>query len=271
MRHEVFQFINCREVLNGDLVFWGLRDGYIPMRFDVYGTTTGKEWTPVKLGVTTDQVMIKRYNDGLTTAYKVIATCTDGEQDESPMVQPLVLGRQARILIKEVKRREEILMRAHPYGAPLVYILMRRKAGESCPLCGNGICSGGGGTALNPACPICFGTGIKDGYYLWPRRERMLLVPPKDDKKEAPQEIQRNIVFNAFRTVFDGRLREYDLIVVGNEIYDVVDQTVAASIANAPAAYTLTTKQLAPEEPRYRPLIQYIRQQIGDATDDCDD
>lgn len=262
---EVFRWAKGWQTMFGARLAWDVRYGLVPLRADIYGTKTGKEWYLIQAGVKEHWFDVKRENTGLTTAYRIRITCTNGIQAYSDSIEPQTAGKQAWLLWKEIRRREEIVMRSHPYGAVKVHILMRLASGAPCPVCNADGC----GNAIRPDCPSCFGTGIEGGYYLWPERVPMLLVTPKDDKLEGTSENQRNIVNQLFRTVFDGRLREHDLLLVANAFYDIMQQDVVASVANIPAVYSLMTKQLAPEEPRYKTLMKFMGAQTGIDVDEC--
>ena len=262
---NIFRWAKGWATIFGARLAWDVRYGLIQARADIYGTKDGKEWYLIQPGVKDHWCDITRENTGLTTAYRIRITCTNGEQGYSDSIQPQTAGKQSWLIWKEIRRREEVLMRAHPFGAVRVYILMRRANGNPCPLCNPDDCW----NSINPSCPSCFGTGIEDGYYIWPEKEPMLMLEPKDDKIEGTQENQRNIVNRSFRTVFDGRLREHDLLLVANAFYDIMSQQVAASVADIPAVYLLATKQLAPEEPRYKALWKFVAANIGEPIDEC--
>lgn len=252
----VFRHIDAKEVLNGCFLSWTLRDDYKALRFAVYESPDGHEWVLVDDGIYTDSILIKRDSGaGLAKFYKVAVTVEGLDKPHISLpIAPILLQPVARRLIRVCRDREVTLMKAHPYGAPEVTILMRRRAGEHCPNCGSELCNGSG-DVIAVDCPICFGTGIVGGYYVYPEARRMLIMDPKDDKQDGPAQVSRQIVSHTFHTVFDGRLREYDLLMSGGTIFDVIQQDVAASIAGEPVAYTIHCKEWAPEDPRY-PLLR---------------
>lgn len=259
----VFRHIDAKEVLGGCLLTWELREDYQALRFDVYESPDGHEWVLTAPNIYADSVLIPRDSGaGLAKFYKVAATTKNEIKPHISMpIAPILLQPVARRLIKTMRAREVILMKAHPYGAPAMTILMRRRYGAACPTCGKDICNGVGGEPIAVDCPICFGTGIEGGYYMYPEERRMMILDPKDDKQEGPQQVSRQIVSHTFHTVFDGRLREYDLLLSGGSIYDIIQQDVAASIAGEPVSYNLHVREWAPEDPRYPLIRQYVQEQ----------
>lgn len=257
----VFRHIDAKEVLGGCLLTWTVRDDYQVLRFDVYESPDGQEWVPAAVNLHTDNILLPRDSGaGLAKFYKVSVTTTNESKPHISMpLSPILLQPMARRLIRTLRDREITLMKAHPYGAPAVTILMRRRAGVVCPTCGNELCSGNGGEPIKVDCPICFGTGITDGYYVYPEDRRMLILDAKDDKQEGPQQVSRQIVGHTFHTVFDGRLREYDLLLSGGTLFDVIQQDVAASVAGEPVSYNIHVREWAPEDPRYPLLRAYVQ------------
>ena len=132
---NIFRWAKGWATIFGARLAWDVRYGLIQARADIYGTKDGKEWYLIQAGVKDHWCDITRENTGLTTAYRIRITCTNGEQGYSDSIQPQTAGKQAWLLWKEIRRREEVMMRAHPFGAVRVYILMRRASGNPCPLC----------------------------------------------------------------------------------------------------------------------------------------
>lgn len=259
----VFRHIDAKETLNGCLLSWTVREDYTVLRFDVYESPDGYEWVLIASDIHTDSILIPRESGaGLAKFYKVsVSTTNEPLPHISLPISPILLQPKARRLIRVLRDREVTLMKAHPYGAPEVTILMRRRAGEHCPKCGSDICNGLGGEPIVVDCPICFGTGIVDGYYVYPEPRRMLIMDAKDDKQEGPGQVARQIVSHTFHTVFDGRLREYDLLLSGGSLFDIIQQDVAASVAGEPVSYDLHVREWAPEDPRYPLLRNYVQTQ----------
>ena len=259
----VFRHIDAKEVLGGCLLTWEVREDYQALRFDVYESPDGHEWVLTAGNIYENSVLIERDSGaGLAKFYKVSVTTKNNVTPHISLpISPILLEPMARRLIRVLRDREITLMKAHPYGAVNVTILMRRRAGEVCPSCGDTLCSGMGGDPIKVDCPICFGTGITGGYYVYPEERKMLIVDAKDDKQEGPAQIDRQIVGHQFHTVFDGRLREYDLLLSGGSLFDIIQQDVAASVAGEPVSYNIHCREWAPEDPRYPLLRKYITEQ----------
>jgi hypothetical protein len=99
---------------------------------------------------------------------------------------------------------------------------------------------------------------------MYPKKELMLAVTPKDDKLTGAPGVQRNIVTRALRTVCPLYLREDDIVMTANEAYVIKQQNVVASVGNTPAVYSISCVQLPTSEPRY----PVLRELAGRCTDD---
>jgi hypothetical protein len=256
---RLFQKIDCLETIHGILLTWKLREGVYPKEFAVFGTNRNRTWEIKAPIIDTCRCLISTANDGLASQYKVRVKTMSGDCEESDPRAPQALDKASRILLKEIKRRENVVYRAHPFGAYDAHILLKKQVGKPCPVCGTGKCGGAGGASVDPSCSVCLGTGINKPYYVYPRAERILGVPPKDDKVTGTPGAQRLVVEQSFRTVFPGVIREDDALVIGNEVYVVLEATVPASVGNTPATYQLTCSQLMPDDPKYTAIIEHIR------------
>ena len=256
---RLFQSVECIETIEGILLTWKMKEGVMPKSFIVYGTNKNRTWEIKSPVISTCRCMIKADNDGLASQYKVRVLTMTGDCEESDPRAPQALDRVARRLLKEIKRRELVIYRSHPFGAYESTILLRRQIGRPCTLCGTGRCGGIGEPAVDPSCPVCLGTGISDPYYAYPKAEKILAVPAKDDKMTGTPGAQRLVVNQIFRTVFPGVLREDDVIIIGNEAYVVLSSDVPASVGNTPAVYQLTCSQLLPDDPKYNAIIKCLR------------
>lgn len=256
---RLFQKIDCIETVPGILLTWKMKEGVTPKNFVVYGTNKNRTWEIKSPIIDTCRCLIKADNDGLASLYKVKVMTIDGDCEESEERAPQALDKVSRILLREIKRREAVVYRAHPFGAYEATLLLRKQIGKPCPVCGTGKCGGIGGHAVDPSCPVCLGSGINKPYYAYPKKERILGVPPKDDKVTGTPGVQRLVVEQAFRTVFSGVLREDDAFIIGNEVYIILESTVTASVGNTPAVYQLSCSQLMPDDPKYTSIMEYMR------------
>lgn len=257
-----FHSVDCIETINGILLTWRMKEGVVPKNFIVYGTNKNRTWEITSPVIDTCRCFINAGNDGLSSLYKVRVVTMTGECEESEPRAPQALDKVSRRLLREIKRRELVIYRAHPFGAFDATILLKRQIGRPCSVCGSGKCGGVGGSAPDPGCNVCLGTGISDPYYLYPRKEKVLSVPPKDDKVTGTPGVQRLVVARAFRTVFPGVLREDDVLIIGNEAYVVLESSVPASVGNAPAVYQLACSQLMPDDPKYKVIMDSLKEAV---------
>lgn len=254
-----FHSVDCIETTSGILLTWRVKEGVEPKAFTVYGTNKNRTWEIKSPVIDTCRCMISADNDGLTSLYSVKVYTKDGSCEESEPRAPQALKKASRILLKEIRRREAVTYRAHPFGAYDMTILLKKHIGFPCGACGTGKCGGFGGNAIDPSCPTCLGTGINYPYYVYPKKEKMLGIPAKDEKVTGTQGVQRLVVQQAFRTVFPGVIREDDALAVGNEVYIVLDAQVPASVGNTPAVYQLVCSQLMPDDPKYTAIMSMLR------------
>ena len=161
------------------------------------------------------------------------------------------------MIAKEAHRRETALFKAHPYGKADVIILMHKQSGKPCSICSNSINCPTEGS--NTACTECFGTGYSGGYYIYPKKEPMLLIDPHDDKLQPPPDVMRNGATQVFRTAFTGMIREKDILCVGMDLYTVSSSQCIASVSNIPIAYNLQTFKILPEDIRYKTLLERVK------------
>jgi hypothetical protein len=259
---KYFLKVDCVETVDGILLTWVLRDGVIPKSFIVCGTNKNRTWEIKSPVISTCRCMIKADNDGLSSLYSVKVQTMDGGFEESSPLQPQALEKVSRRLLKEIKRRELTMYKSHPFGAYDAVILLKRQIGKPCSVCGSGRCIGHSGVAIDPSCPVCLGTGLDHPYFVYPKTEKMLGVPAKDDKVTGTAGVQRLVVEQMFRTVFSGVIREDDIVIIGNEAYVVLDSSVQASVGNAPVVYQLACSQLMPEDPKHQAIHKLI---TGDA------
>lgn len=254
-----FQTVDCVETADGILLTWKMKEGVEPKSFVVFGTTKNREWEIKSPVIDTCRCMIKADNDGLSTLYKIKVVTKTGECEVSEERAPQALKKVSRRLLREIKRRELTVYRAHPFGAFKATLLLRKQIGYPCPVCGVGKCGGIGGPAVDPSCSICLGTGINKPYYIYPKPELVLGIPAKDDKVTGNPGVQRLVVEQMFRTVFSGVLREDDALIIGNEVYIILESSVPASVGNTPAVYQLTCSQLMPDDPKYTAIMNSVR------------
>lgn len=259
--NTIFRSVNCENTSAGHLISWTLRKNYNALIFDVYHSIDNKEWILHQPHVNATQFLIPYGNQGLTAMYRVHATCDTGETDISDTLQPVYVKRPAVLILRKLRNDAMAMLKTNPMGVSDVHIFMRRYDGPVCPVCGHPNLDAG----TNMDCPVCFGTGVENGYYLWPAPEPMQLLTPKDTKAIGTPQTDRSNTIYTFRTVFPGVLRTYDLLMIGNEIYDVTDKKVASSISGVPVTCILSCHQLMPDEPRYDALYAYLKQECDNA------
>lgn len=248
---RLFHHIDCTSTVDGVLLEWSLRDGCVPKAVQVYANKVDRQLVINSPLLYTGRCHIQSDFAGLVNNYQVRITLQSGETELSEELRPQAITKDARRLLSEIRRRELTYMKSHPFGSYEMALILKNQYGKSCEICGNSVCSGAGGYAVDPGCPVCLGTGLNEPYYVYPKKELMLAVSPKDDKVTGSEGTQRNIVTRTFRTVCPIYLREDDIIMLNNEAYVIKSQDVAASVGNTPACYMITCVQLPTNEPRY--------------------
>lgn len=253
----MFKNIKCINTINGKLLTWDILEGHYPVTVAVYGTYDGKGWTLLQANCTQGQYLDKNRTIGLEAVYKLVGTDIVGNTKIIDNIGAATYDSKAGLLAKELHRRETILMNAHPYGKIDVTILMHKQSGQPCSLCSGSLqCPTEG---ANTGCPECFGTGYTGGYYVYSKKEPMLIVDAHDDKLQPPREVFRNGAVQTFRTVFPGLIREKDLLCAGMDLYFVNNSQCIASVANIPVAYHLQVFKLLPEDVRYKTLLERLK------------
>ena len=261
----IIQRLNCVETPSGFILTWDIAEGVVGASTTVYGLNGSRSFVIDSPLITTGRCVISPKNYGLITAFQLsVDTDNDGSETTDP-ISPQRMKKAERLLILDMRRRFDIAVKASPIGSYPSVILLRNIDGARCPNCGGENCSGRGGTAISDYCPICLGTGIKDPYYVYPKKELMHAINPKDDNDimENPA-VQRSHVVRAFQSVFDLQLRENDVFVSGTEVYRVLQQKISASVGNVPVYYNLTTMKYAPEDPRYQAFMTLANQVSND-------
>lgn len=253
----MFKNVQCINTLKGKLLTWDILEGHYPVSVSVYGTYEGKGWTLLEQNCLTGQFLDTTRTIGLEVIYKLRGTDINGHVTEVTNIGTATYDSKAGLIAKETHRREHILYNAHPYGKVDAIILMHKQAGEPCSICSSHYdCPTGG---VSTACPECFGTGYTGGYYLYPKREPMLMIDAHDDKLQPPPDLMRNGATQQFRTVFSGMIREKDILCIGMDLYTVSASQCVSSVASIPIAYMLQTFKILPEDIRYKTLLESVK------------
>lgn len=93
------------------------------------------------------------------THYRVKLMTSQGSYISEPVGYMGVLAPRDRRIAREIMRQEHVRMRQH--AGQLGYLLKRRTTGEPCPRCTDAQT----GEVRDPDCPVCWGVGLKCGYY----------------------------------------------------------------------------------------------------------
>lgn len=253
----MFKNVKCINTINGKLLTWDILEGHYPVCISVYGTYEGKGWTLLERNCITGSYLDTQRTLGLEVVYKLIGVDIVGNKTEINNIGAATYDSKASLLAKEMHRRETTLYKAHPYGRADVLILMHKQSGEPCSLCSSNIdCPTSGN---NVACLECYGTGYTGGYYVYPKREPMLLYDAHDDNIQPPPEVSRNGATQVFRTAFTGMLREKDILCVGMDFYSVIRSQCISSVASIPVAYQIYTVKILPQDIRYKTLLERLK------------
>lgn len=254
---KLIKSIDCIETPSGFVLHWELAEGLSDPKVTVYGINDAREFQIEQPLITTGRCLIEPKNYALATAFRIAVRDGDGCYQASDPVAPQRMKKAERILIKDIRRRVNTMMRTTPIGSYPCAVLLKRIDGPACEVCGHKVCNGIGGTAVSDNCPVCLGTGISDPYYAYPRMELMHGLSPVDDNTMSQaSEVQRSHKTRVFQSVFDLCVREGDVIVTGTEAYWIQQQKVSASVGNVPAVYQLTCVKFDPEDLRYRTFME---------------
>lgn len=251
---EMFRNISCISTGDSRLLKWEPADGFTIFKCRVYGTRAGQEWVLIQDNINTDFVYLADTPASKFDFYRLEGFSTSGDTCVVDNIPATYIGDKAHRLVREIRRREEVLYRAQPFGAPVATLYMRKRFGQPCRDCGSRCIN----QSEDLTCPTCFGTGIVGGYYKYPQPIRLLMATPHAPTQQGTDANQVMVPVQSFRTTFGGIIRTHDILRVGSELYDVVKSNTAASIANVPVVYILNTAQLLPEDVRYNSLWNII-------------
>ena len=246
----MFRNVSCVSTGTTRLLRWEPADGFTIFKCRVYGTREGQEWVLIQDNITTDFLYLEDSPASTFDIYRLEGFSTSGDQCVIDNIPADYMGDKAHRVIREFRRRENVLYKAQPYGAPEVMLYLRKRFGEPCPNCDPG-CPTSGSDIF---CKTCYGTGIVGGYFKYPKPVRMLMVSPHAPKQQGTDYNEVDVPTQTFRTTFGGILRSHDLIRAGSELYDVVRAETIASVANTPVVYMLNTAQILPEDIRYKTM-----------------
>ena len=252
---NLLQRVNCVETPSGFLLTWDIADGAEINKTTVYGLNGSSQFIIEQPFIPTRRCLLAPNNYNLITAFKVAVVDNYGALEESEPIAPQRMKKAERLLIKDIRRRNLINMKASPIGSYPAKILFRRIDGPACELCGSGVCGGHGGSAASEYCPMCLGTGVKDPFIAYPVTELLSGISPHDDNPVSQPDVQRSHVIRQFLSVFDLMLNVGDVFVTGTEVYKILEQQVQASVGGVPASYIIKAVKLPPEDPKYNTLI----------------
>ena len=247
----MFRNISCVSTGKSRLLQWEAADGFTVFKCRVYGTRDGQEWVLIQDNIADNFVYLEDSPASTYDFYRLEGFSTSGDSCVIDNIPATYAGKDAQRLVQEIRRREEILYRSQPFGAPLATAYLRKRFGQPCRECNHNCPTAGG---LDLFCPSCYGTGIVGGYYEYPKQIRVLMATPHAPSQQGTESNQVMAPVQTFRTTFGGLLRDHDILRVGSELYDVLKATTVASIANVPVVYMLTTTQILPQEARYKTL-----------------
>lgn len=158
-----------RLIRGGTAVFWELVPSFndpAPLTFTLQvGTTANQDaddWADVGLPVVGQYFAVdgdqRLYGKDHWTYYRVKLETTLGTYYSDPTNGMGTMNRHDWRLAREIVRKELV---AHRGASQLGYLLKRRVTGQRCPKCLDHMTQ----EVRNPACPVCYGTGYRCGYY----------------------------------------------------------------------------------------------------------
>jgi len=252
---RMFRNISCVSTGTTRLLQWEPADGFSIFKCRVYGSRDGQEWVLIQDNIEGDFLYLEDEPASSFDIYRLEGFSESGDSCVVDNIPAAYIGDKAYKLVREIRRRERILYRSQPFGAPVGTLYLRKRHGVPCHDCDSGCPTQG----QDIYCPTCYGTGIVGGYYKYPHEVQLLMATPHAPKQQGTEANQIDVPTQSFRTTFGGILRSHDLIRVGSELYDTVRAETIASIANVPVVYMLNTCQILPEDPRYKTLWNIVK------------
>lgn len=268
---KLIHHVNCLSVSDGVILEWKLMDQVRLRSVTVYANRVDRKLVIKSPLLVTGRCHISMQVAELVNNFYIHVEDIDGEREDSELLSPQLLKPEARRILHEIRNRELVYMKSHPFGAYKFVLLLKHQYGLPCEVCGDGMCAPHGGQGVDPGCALCLGTGMKDPYYIYPEPELMLAMSPKDDKITGDPNAMRNIVTRTFRSVFPLYLREEDILIIQNEAYQIKEQSVAASVGNAPVVYQLTCVQYPTGDPRYPSFNRIVKDVFDGKYKQCGD
>jgi hypothetical protein len=171
----------CRSVFNRVVVsyliqgpakvMWDLLETFTdpgPLRFQLQVGQTARndsdDWVDVGIEVVDAYFALddtqRSYGKTNYTHYRIVLTTSRGTYTSDPVGMMGVLDRRSWRIARDMVRQLRQAMRVGNRGQR-GYLLKRRITGEDCPTCLDHMTR----EVRDPACPTCFGTGKKCGYY----------------------------------------------------------------------------------------------------------
>ena len=247
---RMFRNLSCVSTGTTRLIQWDPADGFNIFKCRLYGSRDGQEWVLIQDNIEGNFFYVEDSPASTFNVYRLEGLSERGDVCTVDNIPAAYVGDKAHRLIREIRRREEVLYRSQPFGAPTGMLYLRKRFGPICRDCDSSCPTQGS----DIYCKTCYGTGIVGGYYKYPKDIRVLMSTAHAPKQQGTAANQIDVPTQAFRTTFGGILRSHDLLRVGSELYDVVRAETIASVANVPVVYMLNTCQILPEDPRYKTL-----------------
>lgn len=262
---RLIQRLNCVEAPSGYILTWDIAEGVTITRTTIYGLNDAREFVIESPLIATGRCVISPDNYAMLNGFKVSVVSSDGEVEITDPIVPQRMVKHERLLLRDMRHRASVFLKSNPIGSYPCTLLLRRIDGPLCSLCGSSVCSGRGGTAVSDYCPECLGTGITEPYYVYPEKELLHGITPRDDQDVSNPAVQRSHIVRSFQSIFDLQLKEGDALVTGQEVYRVIKQEVPASVGNVPVFYNITAMKYAPDDPRYPAFMQLAYGGCGNA------
>lgn len=247
-----------RSVPLGARVAWSLREdfgdpGPYEFTLEAGGTPSNDsdDWEAVGIPVV-DQFYavdhVERDWDVVTrTHYRVRLETSRGEYLSEPTGAAGVLGHRGWRIYREAVRQRRLEYKKNGGVAGLV--LKRRVTGEPCPTCLDPQTD----DPTDPACPDCWGTGRRCGYYYPFGCAYVKLAPRLLSQREGTADGFRALTVVQADMLLTDRVESYDLWVDSrtDDRYEVGKVQVVAEVEGVPVAARVGLSLLPRSSPRY--------------------
>lgn len=193
----------------------------------------------------TDDYKVLHSKD-FVTIYRVVMTTPNGVYKSTHVGPYNQLPRKDFLIAREVMRKELLDMRE--YGGVPIGIWKTDVFGEDCPECIHPTT----GQQLDPDCPVCLGTGKKEGWH--GPYQGFGKFSPRSSNKTLDELTMHDPQIFQVRTLAYPFLISSDILVdlTSDRRYSIEKVESAFEMRRIPIVYNLTVTELTPSDSLYR-------------------